>query len=231
MQLDQSPIIIECDQGSEDWYEARAGVITASQFKHFRADALTKRASADYPAGSYNSEARKIIRVKAFERLSGKVLQGKEFETYAMRRGHELEPAARQTHERRFGVMVDRAGFVMTADKRFGGSADGFIGDDEGCEYKCLVDADEMLGILENDDISSFMDQCQGGMWTTGRKVWNFGLYCPDLAVCGMDFKLIRVPRDDDYINALEADLVKADRAVEALVAKLKNNPLYRAPV
>lgn len=230
MQLDQSPIVIACEQGSEDWYNARAGVLTASQFKHFRASALTKKAVGDRPAGSYNSDARKIIRVKAFERLSGKVLQNKDFETYAMRRGHELEPAARQAHELRTGVMVDRAGFVTTADGRFGGSADGFIGDDEGSEYKCLVDADEMLVIYQEDDISSFIDQCQGGMWITGRKRWHFGLYCPDLAVCGMDLKIIMVDRDDDFINALEADMLKADRAVDALVAELKKNPLYKAP-
>ena len=127
--------------------------------------------------------------------------------------------------------MVDRAGFVTTADGMFGGSADGFIGDDEGSEYKCLVDADEMLVIYQEDDISSFIDQCQGCMWITGRKRWHFGLYCPDLAVCGMDLKMIVVDRDDDFIDALEADMLKANRAVDALVAELKKNPLYRAPV
>lgn len=230
MQLDQSPIVIACEQGSAEWFNARAGVLTASEFKHFRSDNLMSRASGRYKAGDYKDEARKIIRRKAFERLSGKVLQGKEFETFAMRRGHELEPAARELHERRFGVMVDRAGFVTTADGLFGGSADGFIGDDEGTEYKCLVDADEMLVIYQEDDISSFIDQCQGCMWITGRKRWHFGLYCPDLAVCGMDLKIIMVDRDDDFINALEADMVKANRAVDALVAELKKNPLYKAP-
>lgn len=230
MQLDQSPIIIACEQGSEEWHNARAGALTASEFKHFRSDNLMSRASGRYKVGDYKDDARKIIRRKAFERLSGKRLQGKEFETYPMRRGHELEPAARQAHELRFGVMVDRAGFVTTADGLFGCSADGFIGDDEGCEYKCLVDADEMLGIYQDDDISSFIDQCQGCMWITGRKRWHFGLYCPDLAVCGMDLKIIMVERDDDFIDALEQDMLKANRAVDALVAELKKNPLYKAP-
>jgi len=68
---------------------------------------------------------------------------------------------------------------------------------------------------------AGFIDQVQGCMWITGRKWWHFGLYCPALASIGKDFYCRHVDRDDNYIEALEADLVEFHRLVSAFKAKL----------
>lgn len=191
--------LIHCDQGSPEWHAARAGCITASMFKTARAKLKRSgeptEAALDYAFGL------------AIERISGVPLD-EGFETWQMRRGHELEPAARLAHEASAGVIVQRAGFVTTDDGVFGASADGLIDDDAGSEYKCLIGSASLRDVLLDDDISDYVDQIQGCMWITGRRYWHFALYCPALAAANLDLTWRRVERDDDYIEALETDLM-----------------------
>lgn len=260
-----SYIVIHCEQGSDEWHKARAGVITASMFKIARqrvglltdqqqayVDAIRRGQSEDeaIKAGDYKSKPKRTETVQrainglpvgdfsdaaknyafrlAVERISGVPLD-EGFSTWQMKRGQELEPAARQRHEEEAGVIVVRAGFVTTSDGAFGASADGFIEEDDGSEYKCLVSPEGLREILLNDDISEFTDQVHGCMWITGRKRWHFGLYCPALASIGADFTWRVIERDDDYIEAMEIDLMDFKGLVDQYHAKLlsfKANPI-----
>lgn len=242
--------IIECEQGSPEWHQARAGVITASMFKVARqrvgglseqqqkyVDAIragenelmaaevagyktkpkltdtVQRAIKGLPVGDFSEAAKNYAFRLAIESRSGEPLDG-GFETWAMKRGHELEPMARAAHEAKAGVIVQRAGFVVSDCGTFGASADGLIEDTEGAEYKCLVAPDGIREIVLSQDLSEFMDQIQGCMWITGRTRWHFGLYCPALACYGAEFTLHIVDRDDDYIEAMEQDLIAFSRLV-----------------
>jgi len=195
-------------QGSEGWHAARAGVITGSMFATAR-EKLKIGANKGQPSASAGDYAFRL----AVERISGKPLD-EGFETWAMRRGHELEPAARFEHEMAIGVVVEPVGFITTDDGKFGASADGFIGQDGGAEYKCLVDPSRLRKVLLTGDISEFLDQIQGGMWITGRKWWDFCLYCPALESIGLQLWHRRVERDDNYIEQLEADLIEFEKLV-----------------
>jgi hypothetical protein len=172
------------------------------------------RALAGEKVGDWSDAAKDYAFRLAVERISGEPLD-EGFETFAMRRGHELEPAARFAHELAAGVSVRPCGFVMTDDSAFGVSADGFIGEDGGAEYKCLIDPSRLRTILLDGDLSEFADQVQGGMWITGRKFWHFALYCPALAPIGKELWWREWKRDDDYIEAMEADLVEFKRLVD----------------
>lgn len=215
-------LIHNCVQGSEDWHQARCGVITASMFKVARARMKVNR--GDKKAGDFTDEALKYAFRLAIERISGKPLD-EGFETWQMRRGHDLEPEARAEHEMQAGVVVERCGFVSTDDRVFGASADGFIGAEEGSEYKCLVAPDELRKVLLDDDISEFTDQVQGCLWLTARRRWHFGLYCPALRPLGKQLYLQIVERDEAYIEALEQDLLQFKRQVDAYEAALRKMP------
>jgi hypothetical protein len=167
-----------------------------------------ERAIAGLPVGEPSDAALNYAFRLAIERISGKPLD-EGFETWQMRRGHELEPAARLAHEMAAGVVVERAGFVMTDDGLFGASADGLIEVAGGSEYKCLVSPEGIREVLLDGDITPFIDQIQGCMWITGRKYWHFALYCPALEPAGKELFWKRVERDDDYIEAMEADLLQ----------------------
>ena len=237
-------IIHSAPQGSEEWLQARAGVITASMFRVCRervgglsaqqalyvaairegkspeeaavaAEYKTKprmteavqRAIQGLPIGDFSMEAKKYAFTLAIERISGKPLN-EGFETWQMKRGHELEPMARARHEEEAGVIAETAGFITTDDACFGASADSLIGSDGGSEYKCLISPDSLMPVLLDGDITDYMDQIQGCMWITARKWWHYGLYCPALANIKLDFYWRHIERDDDYIEALERDLI-----------------------
>lgn len=208
-------IVINCDQGSPEWHAARAGVVTASMFKVAR-----QRLKSGKNAGDFTEAAKNYAFKLAIERISGAPLD-EGFETWQMRRGHELEPAAREAHEAHAGVIVERAGFVTTDDSQFGASADGFIGSQGGAEYKCLVSPEGLREVLLSEDISEFTDQIQGCLWITGREWWHFGLYCPALESIGKHFFWREVRRDDDYIGAMELELVEFNRLVESYQARI----------
>ena len=189
-------------QGTDEWKQARAGVITASMYKTAR-----ERLKSGPNKGQPTEAARNYAFRLAIERIS-RVPLDEGFETWQMKRGHELEPQARLLHEHHAQVAVDACGFVTTVDGLFGASADGLVGMDGGAEYKCLVSPERLRDTLVKNDISDFMDQVQGGLWITGRAWWDFCIYCPALESVGRDFCRWRVPRNDDYINALEQDLM-----------------------
>lgn len=242
--------VITCEQGSPEWHQARAGVITASMFKVARqkVGGLTEQqakyvealrsgkseAAARTIAGYKNaptsetvqralsgekvgelSEAAKNYAFRiAFERISGEPMD-EGHETWQMARGHELEPDARAEHQILEGVFVERAGFVVTEDGIFGASADGLIGTDGGSEYKCFVSPASLRPVLLHNDVAEVLDQVQGCMWVTGRRWWHLGFYCPALRSIDYPLHLVRIERDDEYIAALEADLLEfADEVV-----------------
>ena len=233
-------LIIECEQGSLEWHQARAGAITASMFAEVRkrvnglneqqekyvaaifagADeaqamkeagykmppraSVVKRALAGEQVGEFSDAAKDYAFRLAIERISGEPLDEGGFSTFAMRRGNELEPEAREAHSFQRDITVRPAGFVATEDRKFGASADGLIGTDGGAEYKCLIDPSRIREIILNRNIDDFRDQVQGGMWITGRKWWHFCLYCPALASVGRALTVFEAVRDGRVYGGID---------------------------
>lgn len=210
-------IIVNCAQGSEEWHQERAGVITASMF----GDARAKLKSAPNK-GEPTAKAQDYAFRLAVERISGKPLDG-GFETWQMRRGHELEPQARMEHEAQTGLIVTQVGLVKTDDGAFGASADGFIGEDGGSEYKCFLAPEKLRSFHIDNDASEIMDQVQGCMWITGRKWWHIGMYCPALESVGRQLWWQEFKRDDNYIDKLEEDLWEFKLLVDGYEEKLRS--------
>lgn len=179
------------------------------------------RAIAGEKIGDYSDAAKDYAFRLAVERISGEPLD-EGFETWQMRRGHELEPLARMAHEARTGLMVDEVGFVTTNDRLFGASADGFIGKDDGAEYKCFIAPDKLRSFHIDNDPSDVIDQVQGGMWITGRKRWHLGLYCPALAPVGRQLWLRTFDRDDNYIEQMELELMEFAALVASFETELR---------
>lgn len=157
----------------------------------------------------------------AVERISGKPLD-EGFETWAMRRGSELEPMARMEHELQTGLLVKRAGFITTDDGAFGASADGLIGEDGGSEYKCFIAPEKLRSFHIDNDASGIMDQVQGCIWISVRKFWHVGMYCPALEPVGRQLWWKEFQRDDDYIEKLEEDLWQFKLLVDQYEAALR---------
>jgi len=193
-------LIIHTDpQGSDAWLQARKGVITGSRFKDCR-DKLKNGA----PSKKCLAYAQDIAR----EREGGEPMP--VFENKAMRIGTEQEPEARAMYEMRTKNLVDEAGFITTPDRLFGVSVDGLVGDDGIIEIKTMVSSDTLFTAFVDGDVSEYIDQCNGAMWLLGRKWVDLVLWVHDLG----RMKIVRIDRDDDEIEALEADLIAFERMV-----------------
>lgn len=215
-------IVINCEQGTDEWKQARAGVITASRF----ADARSKMKVSRGPkkAGDPTETSDAYARLLATERIYGAPLDD-TFETWSMRRGRELEPVARSLYEVRYGRVVMEAGITLTDDRLFGYSTDGEVsGEEGGAEIKAPSATDKVAGVWLDPDpiIAEYIDQCQGGMWINRWKWIDLIVYTPWLASVGRDLFVRRIHRDDDYINALELDLIAFSRRVKAIETALR---------
>jgi hypothetical protein len=210
--------IINCEQGSQEWLAARCGLVTASMFKEVRAKLKN---------GDYSAKAKEYAFRLACERISGELLSEDKFETWEMRRGHELEPEARLEHESQYALLVERAGFAVSDCGLFGASVDGLIDDDGMSEYKCFVSPKSVMPIILNNDVGDIIDQAMGGMWITNRKWCHIGLYCPALKNIGLQLKVIEVARDESYISELKKDLIKFDEFITENVEMIKRSDKF----
>ena len=210
-------LAINCPQGSDQWHKERAGCITASMFEVARAKLKSGKSK-----GEPTSAALDYAFLLAIERISREPLK-EGYETWEMRRGHELEPDARMAHEIRTGLVVKQVGLVKTDDLAFGASADGFIGDDGVSEYKCFLAPSKLRAFHIDHDAGSIKDQVQGVLWITGRKWAHIGMYCPALKSVGRELWLGEYERDDEYIEELEADLWKFKLLVDEYEARLRD--------
>ena len=215
---DQQAAYVEAIKGGADAAEAQK----VAGYKMPPRAEVVKRALAGEKVGEFSDAAKDYAFRLAVERISGEPLDEGGFSTFAMRRGQEMEPEARDAHSFERGLVIQPAGFVTTDDGKFGASADGLIGSDGGSEYKCLIDPSRIRDILIDGNIDEFKDQVQGGMWLTGRTWWHFCLYCPALASVGKALTIFEVERDDEYIAALEADLLEFDALVESYAERLR---------
>lgn len=213
----QQAIYVEAIMSGKTEAQARE----AAGYKAAPRAEVVQRALDGEIVGEWSSAAQDYAFRLAVERISGEPLD-EGFETWAMRRGHELEPEARREHESQAGVFVERAGFVMTEDGAFGASADGLIGSDEGSEYKCFIAPDKLRSFWFDNDVGDVIDQVQGGMWITGRKRWHLCLYCPALAPVGKQLWWRVFERDDDYIEKMEIDLLEFKDLVDGYEKQLR---------
>ena len=188
-------IVIDCQQGSPEWHQARLGIPTASQF-HRLITPKTRKPSEQ--AHGYMLEL-------IAERLIGEPLSS--FSTGLMDRGNEVEDRAIAYYQFQRDCAVTRVGFLLHDDGLAGCSPDGLIGKDGGLEIKCpgpKKHVENLLG-LDLDDVM----QAQGGLWVTGRKWWDVMSYHPDMPPV-----IRRIERDEKLIYDLGAAALELHHAL-----------------
>lgn len=216
--------ILHLQQGSEEWLAARAGVITASRFTDARSK--LSRASKNGAAGDMSGTALDYAWTIVMERISGHPLDD-TFVTWQMKRGTELEPAARMEYETLTGAFVSESGIALTDDGSFGYSTDGLVDDDGLVEIKCPAACQKIGAIWSHPETAEaeYIDQMQGGMWITGRQWCDLVVYCPWLESVGKQLFVKRIERNEEYIETLETDLM----AFKTLVDKYESILRYAA--
>jgi hypothetical protein len=183
--------IINCEQGTDAWLDARLGIPTASMF-------ATVMASG---RGGGESKTRdEYMRKLIGERITGKPMY--HYTNAHMERGHIQEDEARELYAMLADVEPERVGFVRFTDRTAGASPDSLIGSDGLLEIKTKL-AHLQIHVLESDAVpAEHLPQIQGQLWVTGRAWCDFVSYCPRLPPF-----VRRVERDETMIARI-ADAV-----------------------
>src|SRR5210317_183348 len=194
------------EQLSQEWFEARLGKVTASRVS----DVLATRKGQE-----------STVRAKYKLQLATERLTNKKTDTHmnqAMQDGIEREPMAREIYEKLKDVTVEEVGFVQhPAIERAGASPDGLVGDDGIIEIKCPIETTHTTNLLERKLPSKYKPQVQFQLSTTGRKWCDFISYNPNFEP-RLQLIVIRVERDDEYIEMLEFEILKFLAEVELMI-------------
>lgn len=198
-------IISNIEQGTDEWFEMRLGVITASRFK----DVLAK--------GKGITRTNYMMELAA-ERITSEKAEG--FTNQYMEWGTQTEPQAIAMYEFDNAVQVDRITFVKHDIITAGYSPDGFVNGDGLIEVKCPKTTTQIETFLSGEMPSGHKPQVQGGLWISEREWCDFISFDPRIKTQSSYF-CIRVYRDEDYIKNLELEVKRFEDELNELVSKL----------
>jgi hypothetical protein len=198
--------IVECEQGTPEWFLARRGIPTASMFGAI----ITPK------TGKVSAQIDGYICQLLAEKYSGGVPH--DVETYtsrAMQMGIDTEPEARAAYGLTSGHDVVQVGFCLADDGRSGCSPDGLIGDDGGLELKCPLPKTQVQYLIDGTLPDTYKAQVHGSLIVTGRKWWDFYSYCPGLP----ELRLTVEP--DDFTDLLRNALARFAARYDELETRL----------
>lgn len=194
----------DCEQGSLEWFVARMGIPTASQF-----DAILTTGRGKAPSET---------RLTYLRKLAGEILTGEPMQVATSRdleRGKLFENEARNFYNFEHDADPLQVGFVTNGPK--GCSPDSLIGEDGGLEIKVALPHIQIKRLQADELPDEHRAQVQGCMWVCERKWWDFVSYCPKLPLL-----VVRVERDDDYIENLATEVAKFNDELAATVEEIR---------
>jgi putative phage-type endonuclease len=197
------------EQGTDEWFAARIGKVTASRV----ADVIAKTKTG-YSSSRDNYMAQLIC-----ERLTNQKADG--FTNAAMQHGTETEPLARAAYEALHDVLVDEVGFVPHPKILMAGaSPDGLVGDNGLLEIKCPNTATHIETLLSQTVPGKYNTQMQFQMTCTDREWCDFVSFDNRLPE-ELQLFVKRVPRDNVFIRLIEGEIVQFIAELDDKINKL----------
>lgn len=195
--------IIDCEQGTEEWFASRLGKITASNFSKI---VTTK--------GKASASSKTLINRAVAELLTGEKEDG--FKSEAMQRGNDLEEKALDYVNFTHGYDFKPVGFLDGGG--WGCSPDSLdLERKMGLELKCPLASTQVKYLYDGKLPTEYFQQVQGSMMVTGYSKWVFCSYHPLL-----DSLVLEVERDEEFITALRVELIKCSKEINEKYKKLK---------
>lgn len=205
--------IIDCMQGSQDWFRLRMGIPTASNFKELL---VTPRAKGEiFGKGA----------LTYMYKLAGEIIMDEPQQNYDnvhMQRGRENEPKARVAYYFETGQEAKTTGIIHKIDANgkaiAGYSPDGLVNENGLIEIKDKLPHIQIETILNDVVPDEHESQIQGGLWVSEREWCDFVSYCPRL----LKPFIKRAYRDEKLISKIEERVYTFNSELHALVDKLQ---------
>ena len=196
--------IINCEQRSEEWRNARLAIPSSSRFKEI----VTSKGDPSKSRTAYLYEL-------AGERLTG--VRKERHKSKAMEDGTEREQMSRWIYSMDNEVVVEEVGFCLSDCSRWGASPDGLVGNDGLLELKNPEVQTQLKRLHEKSSIVSmgYYQQCQGQLFVTERNWNDFGSYYPGLLPY-----IIRIEPDHEFLIKLERELIAFCEELDEICAE-----------
>ena len=194
-------------QGTDEWFEARLGKVTASRIS----DVLAAKTTASYQ----NYQAELIA-----ERMTGERYES--FTSAAMQWGVEKEEEARKIYAFMTDTDVQTVGLVdHQSIPMSAASPDGLVGYDGQIEIKCPNTATHIKTKLSGNIPKKYRDQMTWQMACTGRQWCDFVSYDPRLPIdCSLC--IIRFERDAEALLEMEHQVIAFLEEIEQSIKELR---------
>lgn len=195
--------IMDCEQGSPEWFAARAGIPTASQFSTVMASGR----------GGAESKTRRTYMLK----LAGEIITGDPMDSFSnahTERGHEMEPEARNFYAFRHDVDPQLIGFIRNGNA--GASPDSLIGENGMLEIKTKLPHLLIDVTLRGEFPTDHKAQCQGQLWIAEREWIDLICYWPK-----MEPFIARAYRDEEYIKQLARAVDQFNDELAEIIARV----------
>jgi putative phage-type endonuclease len=201
----------EIVQGSSEWFALRNGKVSASRIN----DMLAKTKSG------WSTSRENYMYELAIERLTGQKTE--TFTSGAMLHGVENEPLARSAYQVKKNIFVTETAWVNHFSvKNSGCSPDGLVDDGRGLiEIKCPLTKNHIKWMIDGVPPKEHCNQMFWQMAVTGRHYCDFVSFDPRLPE-DLQLFVVRLERDDKYIEMLTDEVAKFEEEVTMLVTKLK---------
>lgn len=188
-------------QGSEEWYAARCGLLTASEMKLIITPTLKIAVNDKSRSHLHELLAQRITRYVEPSYIGDDMLRGMDDEIHA-----------RELYAKHFSP-IEQVGFVTNDEWGFelGCSPDALIGSDGILEIKSRKQKFQIATIIDGEMPDDYAIQVQTELLVTGRSWCDFISYSG-----GLPMIPIRVYPDDKILAAI----VEAARAFEAKLAE-----------
>lgn len=199
--------VFDMEQRTPEWFAIRCGVITASGINRF----LTAKTVqfAKVKGDDYLDEL-------LAEKLTGEVISIPQ--TYAMKRGTDLEPEALAWYMMETNRPVKTVGFVKHDDYDIGASPDA-IGEDRGVEIKCPLNKGHVTTLRTGQIPEKYYAQVQTCMWLTGLKLWDYVSYTDR----DMPNVIITIPFDEVWVSKMLEVVIPAHDKLKQLYEQFNN--------
>lgn len=198
-------IILDVEQGTPEWDNARIGIPSASIFDKIFTS-----------TGKISGQRGALIQKLACERILKRSIKG--YKSAAMQNGNDTEAEARSFFQLTTGLQVEQVGLCYYDERKDRScSPDGLIaGKKEGLEIKC-PELSAHIDYLRGGKLpTKYFVQVQSSLYITGYDKWHFLSYFPEMKPFHLE-----IERDEIWIakfsKALDDFIIELDEAFDEM--------------
>lgn len=202
-------IFLDHIQHSEEWFAARRGRFTGSEFGKF----VMRKDKKAIDAFQNNIDA------KIGEEIDGDDCPP-DYQDYWMKRGNVLESSALAAYESHTGNEIEKVGLAVHETLPLGFSADAMVNQRSfGLELKCPSGKIQWQRLRERVVPDSYICQIHGSIFLMGCQHWDFFSWHPSMPA--LYLRVYRAPFTDELGTGL-MDFARELETQKAALAAMK---------